>query len=178
MKQRDLVAPLAAFAILLAAWEITVRYIALPPQVLPAPSLILQTLGTDAGLLLGSLLVTLRITFTALLLATVAGVLLAVLFAASRFAERALFPIAVIFQVTPVIAIAPLLLIYMEPAARCSPAPPWSPSFRFFRIPRSVLPPPTGSCAISLRFTGPAGSERSFTCACPQHFRTFSGDCA
>ncbi len=116
MKQRDLVAPLAAFAILLAAWEITVRYIALPPQVLPAPSLILQTLGTDAGLLLGSLLVTLRITFTALLLATVAGVLLAVLFAASRFAERALFPIAVIFQVTPVIAIAPLLLIYMEPA--------------------------------------------------------------
>lgn len=116
MKQRDLAAPLAAFAILLAAWEVAVRYIALPPQVLPAPSLILQTLGADAGLLFGSLLVTLRITFTALLLATVAGVLLAVLFAASRFAERALFPIAVIFQVTPVIAIAPLLLIYMEPA--------------------------------------------------------------
>jgi NitT/TauT family transport system permease protein len=116
MKQRDLVAPLAAFAILLAAWEIAVRYIALPPQVLPAPSLILQTLGTDAGLLFGSLLVTLRITFVALALAAIAGVLLAVLFAASRFAERALFPIAVIFQVTPVIAIAPLLLIYMEPA--------------------------------------------------------------
>lgn len=116
MKQRDLAAPLAAFAILLAAWEVAVRYIALPPQVLPAPSLILQTLGADAGLLFGSLLVTLRITFTALLLATVAGFLLAVLFAASRFAERALFPIAVIFQVTPVIAIAPLLLIYMEPA--------------------------------------------------------------
>lgn len=116
MKQRDLAAPLAAFAILLAAWEIAVRYIALPPQVLPAPSLILQTLGADAGLLFGSLLVTLRITFAALVLAAIAGVLLAVLFAISRFAERALFPIAVIFQVTPVIAIAPLLLIYMEPA--------------------------------------------------------------
>jgi NitT/TauT family transport system permease protein len=49
-------------------------------------------------------------------LATLAGVLLAILFAASRFAERALFPIAVIFQVTPIIAIAPLLLIYLEPA--------------------------------------------------------------
>lgn len=116
MKQRDLAAPFAAFAILLAAWEIAVRAIALPPQVLPAPSLILQTLGADARLLFGSLLVTLRITFAALALAAIAGVLLAVLFAASRFAERALFPIAVIFQVTPVIAIAPLLLIYMEPA--------------------------------------------------------------
>jgi NitT/TauT family transport system permease protein len=116
MKKRDLLAPLLAFAVLFAAWEGIVRYLALPPQILPAPSLILQTLSTDARLLFGSLVVTLRITFAALLIATIVGALLAILFAASRFAERALFPIAVIFQVTPVIAIAPLLLIYMEPA--------------------------------------------------------------
>jgi NitT/TauT family transport system permease protein len=116
MKKHDLLAPLLAFAVLLAAWEAAICYFAIPPQVLPAPSLILQTLVADARLLFGSLVVTLRITFVALLVATIAGVLLAILFAASRFAERALFPIAVIFQVTPVIAIAPLLLIYMEPA--------------------------------------------------------------
>ena len=116
MRKRDLAAPFVAMALLIAAWEAGVRYFAIAPQALPAPSLILQTLAADARLLFGSLLVTLRITFAALLLATIAGVLLATLFAASRFAERALFPIAVIFQVTPVIAIAPLLLIYMEPA--------------------------------------------------------------
>lgn len=117
MKSRDLAAPLIAFGILIAAWEAAVRYYAIPPQALPAPSLVLQTLIADARLLFDSLFVTLRITFLALLLATIAGALLAILFAASRFAERALFPIAVIFQVTPVIAIAPLLLVYLEPAS-------------------------------------------------------------
>ncbi|MBY0532951.1 MAG: ABC transporter permease [Xanthobacteraceae bacterium] len=114
--KRDFTAPLVTLAILIAAWEFAVRFFAIPPQVLPAPSLILQTLAADSALLFGSLLVTLRITFFALLLATAVGVVLAVFFSISRFAERALFPIAVIFQVTPVIAIAPLLLIYMEPA--------------------------------------------------------------
>ncbi len=115
MKIQDRLAPLAALTLLVAAWEIVVRFLGIAPQVLPAPSLILATLVADAGLLFGSALVTLRITVAALLLATVASVLLAILFSASRFAERALFPIAVVFQVTPVIAIAPLLLIYMEP---------------------------------------------------------------
>jgi NitT/TauT family transport system permease protein len=65
--------------------------------------------------LFGSLLVTLRITFLALLIATVAALTLAILFASSKLVERALFPLAVVLQVTPIIAIAPLLLIYMEP---------------------------------------------------------------
>ncbi len=115
MRKLELAAPLVAMALLLGSWEAAARYFAIAPQILPAPSLILRTIVADAPLLFGSLLVTLRITLAALLLATVAGVLFAVLFAASRLAERALFPIAVIFQVTPVIAIAPLLLIYMEP---------------------------------------------------------------
>jgi NitT/TauT family transport system permease protein len=108
-------APLIAFALLLTAWEAAMRYFAIAPQILPAPSLILQTLVADAPLLFGSLLVTLRITFAALFIATITGVALAILFSASRLAERALFPLAVILQVTPIIAIAPLLLIYFEP---------------------------------------------------------------
>jgi NitT/TauT family transport system permease protein len=115
MKFRDFLTPMIAIAALLAAWEFAVRGFGIVPVVLPSPSLILQTLCTDAALLLGSLLVTLRITFLALLIATFVAVALAVLFASSRFAERALFPIAVVLQVTPVIAIAPLLLVYMEP---------------------------------------------------------------
>jgi NitT/TauT family transport system permease protein len=115
MKSRTAI-PFLAFAILIAAWELTVRAYTVQPQILPAPSLILQTLAADRALLFGSLLVTLRITFLALFIATLAGVALAILFSASRFAERALFPLAVVLQVTPVIAIAPLLLIYLEPS--------------------------------------------------------------
>lgn len=116
MTARDLLASLAAILALLLGWEAAVRGFGIAPQVLPSPSRILQTMIADAPLLFGSLLVTLRITFLALLISTAVAVALAILFAASRFAERALFPVAVIFQVTPVIAIAPLLLVYMEPA--------------------------------------------------------------
>jgi NitT/TauT family transport system permease protein len=115
MSLRAAATPVFALSLLLAAWEAAVRYFGIAPQVLPAPSLIVQTLTADGALLFGSLLVTLKITFLALAIATLAAVALAILFSASRFAERALFPLAVILQVTPVIAIAPLLLIYMEP---------------------------------------------------------------
>ncbi len=115
MKARDLVTPVAAIAALLLCWEIAVRLFAVPATLLPSPSLILRTLIADGALLFGSLLVTLRITFLALLLSTIAAVALAILFSSSRIAERALFPVAVVLQVTPVIAIAPLLLVYMEP---------------------------------------------------------------
>lgn len=117
MKTRDLIPPLFSLVVLIAFWEAAVRFLSISPAMLPAPSLIVQTLAADSTLLFGSLLVTLRITFLALLIATLAGTLLAILFSASRFAERALFPIAVIFQVTPIIAIAPLLLVYMEPSS-------------------------------------------------------------
>lgn len=115
MNTRGIAIPSVTFFALVAAWEAAVRMLGIAPQVLPAPFLIAQTLAADAPLLFGSLLVTLRITFAALLIATLVGAALAILFASSHLAERALFPIAVVFQVTPVIAIAPLLLIYMEP---------------------------------------------------------------
>lgn len=115
MNKRNLFAPAVALGLLLAIWEFAVWFFGIVPQALPAPSLIARTLISDAALLFASMLVTIRIALLALVIATIASVALAVLFSASRFAERALFPIAVIFQVTPVIAIAPLLLIYMEP---------------------------------------------------------------
>ena len=97
----------------LAGWEALVRVAEIPVYVLPGPVLIARTLVSDWGTLFPALLVTLRITFLALLVATVGGVGLAVLFTSSRWIERALFPYAVILQVTPLVAIAPLILIYV-----------------------------------------------------------------
>jgi NitT/TauT family transport system permease protein len=113
-KLLEMAFPTLALILALLAWEFTVRLANVPPYILPAPSLILITLYKDWGTLSGSLLVTLRITFEALALAVLGGVALAMLFAQSRIIERAFFPFAVIMQVTPVVAIAPLLLIYLS----------------------------------------------------------------
>ena len=112
------VLPVVVLALSLAAWELVVRMAGIPPYVLPAPSVILQTFIADAGLLTQSLLVTLLTTLEGFLLAAIGGVGLAVLFNQSRLVEYSLYPYAVILQVTPIVAIAPLLLIYLpQPAA-------------------------------------------------------------
>lgn len=105
--------PLAVFAAAIAAWEAIVRIEGIPPYILPAPSLIAKTLVADWPLLSASLLTTLATTLAGLVLAVLGGVLLAVLLSLSRIVEYSLYPFAVVLQVTPVIAIAPLLLIYM-----------------------------------------------------------------
>ncbi len=109
--------PALIFLAALGGWEALVRVNGIPPYILPAPSLIGATLVKDWGMLSGSLLVTLRTTALALGLAVVGSVTLAVLFAQSKWIERSFFPFAVILQVTPVVSIAPLLLIYLEPAS-------------------------------------------------------------
>jgi NitT/TauT family transport system permease protein len=109
------VMPALALILALVLWDLVVRVNDLPPYILPGPLLVLETLIADWGTLSESLWVTLRTTALALLLAVLGGVLLALLFASSRLVELSLFPFAVILQVTPIIAIAPLLLIYLEP---------------------------------------------------------------
>jgi NitT/TauT family transport system permease protein len=106
--------PVFVFLAMLAAWEAYVRLRDVPPYILPAPSLVLETLVTDRGILIPALLVTLKTTFVALAAAVLGGVGLAVLFAQWQWVERSFLPIAIVLQVTPIIAIAPLLLIYLE----------------------------------------------------------------
>lgn len=109
-------APSAALvAGLLCAWEAVVRLAHIPPVILPAPSLVFRTLISDRVTLLASLGVTLETTFAALLAAIVGGLILAILFSQWRWLERALLPVAVTLQVTPIIAVAPLLLVYLVP---------------------------------------------------------------
>src|SRR5437660_374251 len=110
--------PIVVLAFGLLLWEAIVRVNKIPPYILPSPSLILRTLIDDWELLSQSLVVTLATTVEGFLLAAVGGVGLAVLFNQSRLLEYSLYPYAVILQVTPVVAIAPLLLIYLpQPAA-------------------------------------------------------------
>lgn len=107
--------PLVVFAAFLALWETIVRVYGVPPYVLPAPSLVLAELLEDHELLTTSALATLGVALQALALATVCGVLLALAMAQSKWLERTLTPYAIMLQVTPVVAIAPLLLVYLSP---------------------------------------------------------------
>jgi NitT/TauT family transport system permease protein len=106
--------PMAVMLGLIAAWELLVRAADIPAYTLPAPSLVAQTLVANFGSLAGSWWVTLKITFGALALACAGGALIAAVFALSPTLERALFPVAVVLQVTPIVAIAPLMLIYID----------------------------------------------------------------
>ncbi|HEX7969309.1 MAG TPA: ABC transporter permease [Stellaceae bacterium] len=112
----EIAAPAAVGVLFLIAWEAVVRWNDIPPYILPGPMLVGETLWRDGPSLLASLAVTLRITAAALLAAVILGGALAILFAQSRLLELCLFPYAVILQVTPVVAIAPLIIIWVDNA--------------------------------------------------------------
>jgi NitT/TauT family transport system permease protein len=112
-----IVLPIALLALGVLIWDLVVRLKGIPPYVLPGPGLVFMTLVSDWSILSESLLVTLATTFEGFLLAVVGGVGLALLFNLSRVVEYSLYPYAVILQVTPVVAIAPLLLIYLPQQA-------------------------------------------------------------
>jgi len=105
--------PLVVAALGTVAWELIVRLNDIPPYVLPGPIAVLGTLVADWSVLSQSLLVTLLTTLEGFIAASIGGIALALLFNQSKWLEYSLFPYAVILQVTPVIAIAPLLLIYL-----------------------------------------------------------------
>jgi NitT/TauT family transport system permease protein len=108
-----ILAPIGIGVIALGFWEFMVWWRSIPHFILPGPWLIAKTLVADWGTLSGSLLITLRITFAALIAAVSVGVALAILFTQSKWLEMSLFPYAVILQVTPVVSIAPLIIIWV-----------------------------------------------------------------
>jgi NitT/TauT family transport system permease protein len=105
--------PLGVGLAFLLAWEWLVRANNVPKFVLPPPSLIVQTLIQDMPVLLKALRFTAAITLGAFCLALVSGLALGVLLTQSRPVEKALWPYAVILQVTPMVAIAPLIVIWV-----------------------------------------------------------------
>ncbi|MEX0404814.1 ABC transporter permease [Aquibium sp. LZ166] len=108
------VLPLAIMLAAILAWDRICVWNEIPHYILPRPGLVLQSLVDDRALLFSSLLVTLRITFLGLALAVFGGVGLAVLFTQSKWVEMSFFPFAVVLQVTPIVAIFPLINIYVD----------------------------------------------------------------
>jgi NitT/TauT family transport system permease protein len=107
-------APALVAVIVFMVWEAAVALNDVPPWLVPAPSRIAATLVQDRTLLIDSLGVTLGIALTALAIAVVLGAAIALLFVQSRWLEVSLFPYAVLLQVTPIVAIAPLIIIWVQ----------------------------------------------------------------
>jgi NitT/TauT family transport system permease protein len=105
--------PIVVLAAGIAAWDLVVRINTIPPYVLPGPGAVFSTLIADWPILSQSLLTTLWTTLEGFVAAAIGGIALALLFNQSKWLEYSLLPYAIILQVTPVIAIAPLLLIYL-----------------------------------------------------------------
>jgi NitT/TauT family transport system permease protein len=112
-KALDYILPLTLALALLGLWEAIVAIRQIPPYLLPAPSAIAAALCTHWASLSAAMASTLFITLQGFAGAFLAAVLLAILFSQSRLAEKMLYPYAVILQVTPVVAIAPLILIWV-----------------------------------------------------------------
>ncbi len=110
----EVIAPISIGVIFLSIWELTVKIMETPPYILPSPSLIIRTLIIERNTLFPALLITLQITLIAFATAIISGVLIAILFSQSKWIERSFYPYAVILQTTPLIAIAPLIIIWFK----------------------------------------------------------------
>lgn len=108
--------PSAVMILTVFAWHLYVTINEIPHYILPGPVLVAQSIVNDWNLLWPAMLLTSRLTLLALFFAIIGGVTLAVAFTQSRWAEMSFFPYAVILQVTPVVAVAPLLQIYVDSA--------------------------------------------------------------
>ena len=116
---RRLIAPVVIGAVVLGLWEAIVRQAGIPPYILPGPWLILRTLISDWGTLSGSLWITLEITGLALLAAVLVGGCCRSCSPSRSGWRLSLFPYAVILQVTPIVAIAPLIIIWVDDIDCC-----------------------------------------------------------
>jgi len=117
-KRRDQIGkwamPFIVFALLIFAWDRIVVVNQIPHYILPGPGLVFDTMVKDWPILSSALVNTLLTTLAALLVAVIGGAGLAILFTQSRLMEMSVYPYAVVLQVTPIVAIAPLIFIYVD----------------------------------------------------------------
>jgi NitT/TauT family transport system permease protein len=106
--------PLALAVVLVGAWQALVVGLDLKPYLVPSPLLMMKTLVANFGAFMGALAVTLKVTLLAFIVAVVAGVVISFLFVQSRLIETTLFPYAILLQVTPIVAVAPLIIIWVK----------------------------------------------------------------
>ena len=170
--------PVFVVAASLGLWQWFVIANEIPHYILPSPARVWTQLVTDRALLGAALLVTLRITVMALLVAVVGGVLLSILFNQSRFAELVFYPYAVILQVTPIVSVAPLIFIYVQDATARVLICAWIVAF--FPILSNTtlgLKSTDMNLWICLRFMAQAVGSDWLTCNCRRRCRIFWGGC-
>jgi NitT/TauT family transport system permease protein len=107
-------APIAVGVLGILIWHLLVKAFDVPHYIVPSPARVFETLLADWELLFNSLLITLKITFGAFFMAVLIGTIVAFLFVQSRWVEVSFFPYAVLLQVTPIVAIAPLIIIWVK----------------------------------------------------------------
>lgn len=112
------VPPIAALAIFLALWEVLTRALEVPAYLLPPPSAIATAARADAATLAQGAVTTGRAALIGFLLSAILGVAAAIVLASSRLVERALYPYAVFLQTVPIVAVAPLLVLWFGPGLR------------------------------------------------------------
>ncbi|PSN20785.1 ABC transporter ATP-binding protein [filamentous cyanobacterium CCP5] len=110
----EVLAPVLVGVAMLVLWQLGVWIFQVPEYLLPGPIRVAQALGQEWSELFPALLITLEITVAAFGAATVSGLLIAVLFTQSKWIERSFFPYAVILQTTPIVAIAPLIIVWFQ----------------------------------------------------------------
>jgi NitT/TauT family transport system permease protein len=110
----NVVAPILVGILMLIVWEIAIQLTNTPPYLLPGPIRVFQELVKEWPKLFPSLMITFQITILAFLAAVGSGLFIAILFAQSKWIERSFFPYAVILQTTPIVAIAPLIIIWLR----------------------------------------------------------------
>ncbi|MBL8340160.1 MAG: ABC transporter permease [Rubrivivax sp.] len=106
--------PLAFAVVLVGAWQWLVVALELKPYLVPSPVLMMKTLVANFGAFMAALWVTLKVTLLAFAVAVVVGVSVSFLFVQSRLVETTLFPYAILLQVTPIVAVAPLIIIWVK----------------------------------------------------------------
>ena len=160
--------PVVVLVIMLVLWDRIVVLNAIPHYILPGPGLVFETLIKDWAILFEALLVTLQITLMALAVAVIGGVGLAILFTQSRLIEMSFYPYAVILQVTPIVAIAPLIFIYVDSRMAGLLLCAWLVAF--FPVLSNTtlgLNSPITICAISSGFTAQPAGRRCAICSSP-----------
>jgi NitT/TauT family transport system permease protein len=105
--------PVIAFAVLLAAWQVFVAVMGIPQYILPPPTAVLVAAFTRWADIWAALTITFLAALAGLGLSVLVGVAAALVMSQSKVIERSFYPYAVILQTIPIIAIAPLVVIWL-----------------------------------------------------------------
>ena len=110
---RTALPPVLCFALVVLVWHLAVRLLAIKPFLLPSPMAVAMAMGKHADQLLTGAWLTLSSALTGFGLSFLCGFLIALLFSQSRLIERSLYPYAIFLQTVPIVAIAPLIVLWI-----------------------------------------------------------------